>query len=409
MKRNARASVEVLWRFLRLGLTAFGGPIAHLGYFRSEFVDRARWLDDATFAEIVALCSALPGPTSSQTAVVIGTRRAGLLGGVAAWLGFTTPSAVLLGAFGIALRSGGIPLTGGAPLVPGAFGGLGAAAGGVVAQAVVVLARSLTRTTATRAIALVAFFIALAVNRWSPQFAWLPLLVGAALGVVAVRTEIGVAPAALNLHIPRLAGIVSPVVLIALLVALPVFAPAGSALALFALFFRAGSLVFGGGHVVLPLLQSLITRDQVSAATFLAGYGAAQAVPGPLFTFASFLGAVNATPVHGTGGAFVATVAIFLPSFLLLGSLLPLWSTLRAAPRASAALAGVNAAVVGLLAAVLVTPIGATLAATPWKLAVALAAFVALLAFRIPPWLVVLGCATAGAALTATLSRVYSP
>jgi chromate transporter len=397
------SALDVLVRFLRLGLTSFGGPIAHLGYFRAAFVHELEWLDDAAFAEIVAVCSALPGPTSSQVGIVLGARRAGAAGALAAWLGFTTPSAVAMAALGIGVRASAsalAPLGAAAPLLAGAFAGLIAAAGGVVAQAVVALATSLARTRATQAIALGSFVVSLFVYREAAQFAWLPLALGALAGLALPHAR-ALPAGAIGVHVPHWVAVAAACTLAALLFALPLVAPPHSALALFSTFVRAGALVFGGGHVILPLLQGLIAADVVPKSTFLAGYGAAQAVPGPLSTFATFLGAVNATPAHGVAGALLATVAIFLPSFLLLAAVLPAWNALRSVPRANAVLAGVNAAVVGLVAAVLVDPIGRTIVAVPWHAAIALAAFLALTLLRQAPWLVVAACATAGAAITA--------
>jgi len=398
---------EVLARFFRLGLVSFGGPVAHIGYFRTEFVERAGWLDDATFSEAVALCSVLPGPTSSQVGILIGALRAGPAGGLCAWLGFTTPSAVVLAVFGVALHAALYGPTAGGSLpaaVAGAFAGLAAAAGGVVAAAVLALARSLCTTAATGAIAVAALAVALVAPRLGSQLQWVPLVLGAAAGALLLHREARLPAEALPLRVPRVAAIAAAIALAAGLVVLPAPAAPQSAAALAATFFRAGSLVFGGGHVVLPFLQGMIGPAEVPAQTFLAGYGVAQVVPGPLFTFASFLGAANGTPVHGVFGALVATIAIFLPSFLLLAAVLPVWGVLRALPRATAALAGVNASVVGLLASVLVTPVGAGLVRKPLDAAIAVAAFVALARFRIAPWIVVGGCAAAGA-LAAALSQ----
>lgn len=386
-------------RFLRLGLSAFGGPVAHLGYFRREFVEREGWLDDAAFGEIVALCSALPGPTSSQVGITIGTLRAGPLGGLAAWLAFTTPSALALALFGIALRAADAP---GAAFAHGAvwrgaLEGLAGAAAAVVVLAVAGLAATLTRTTPTRALGVLGFVLALAVDRYAPGLQWLPLLAGGALGAILIAPERSALPqGAPWLRGNRPLAIVAFAALLAGLIGLPLAAPAHSPLALFALFFRAGSLVFGGGHVVLPFLQSLVGPQLVPARDFFAGYAAAQAVPGPLFTFASFLGAANHSAASGVFGALVATLGIFAPSFLLLAMALPLWSALRAVPRASAVLAGVNASVVGLLAAVLVYPLGANLIASPIEMLCAAAALPALRA-KAPAWLVVFAAAGLGA------------
>jgi chromate transporter len=395
---NSRSVAEVFARFTRLGLSAFGGPVAHLGYFRREFVDRARWLDDAAFSEIVALCSALPGPTSSQVGMSLGALRAGPLGALAAWLAFTTPSAVLLGLFGFALRAGAASGFAASSAWQGAEAGLLGAAAAVVVLAVYVLAKSLTRTAPARVIALLALALALAVNRMAPQLQWLPLLWGALAGSFALRD----APAiSTESALPR-AGTRSALVAFALFLAcailLPAIAPAGSYLALFSQFFRAGSLVFGGGHVVLPLIRAFAGPDVISNANFFAGYAAAQTVPGPLFTFASFVGAANASPASGALGALVATLGIFAPSFLLLTFAFPLWNALRALPRAAAALAGVNASVVGLLAAVAIDPIGRSAILSPIALAAALAAFGALFVLELPSWAVVVAAAVLGAA-----------
>ncbi len=391
--------VEVFARFLRLGCTSFGGPVAHLGYFRREFVERARWLDDAAFAEIVALCSVLPGPTSSQVGIVLGARRAGPLGGALAWVAFTAPSALVLTGFGLALRasaqSGRTGFAHGTAYA-GALEGLGAAAAAVVLLAVVQLARTLLAARAARAIAAGALLLALAVDRYAPVYQWALLaaggLSGAALRLGGSSLPAHAPPLALSRHAALAAG--SAFVLI--LVGLPLVAPRGSYLDLFATFFRAGSLVFGGGHVVLPFLQTLI-GGRVPTATFFAGYGAAQAVPGPLFTFAAFLGAVD----RETGGplaALVALLGIFAPSFFLIAAVVPLWSALRSLPHAGSVLAGLNAAVVGLLAAVFVDPIATTLAHRPLGIALALVA-AALLGFaRWPAWAVVILSAALGGA-----------
>ena len=390
--------VEVFVRFLRLGVTAFGGPVAHLGYFRREFVERARWLDDAQFAEIVALCSVLPGPTSSQVGISIGLRRAGAAGAAAAWLAFTTPSALALGAFGIALRRANAhalsPAANGA--MAGALEGLAGVAAAVVALAVVQLARTLAVTPLARAIALVAFLLAVAIARTAPALQWLPLLAGGVLGGMFAR-GIPLPAAALTLGVSRRAALVAGSALVLLLLALPIAAAPGTLLALFATFFRAGSLVFGGGHVVLPFLQSVVGPRNVPATEFFAGYGAAQAVPGPLFTFAAFLGAADRTVARPALGALIAVIGIFAPSFLLVTAATPLWDALRKAPRAPAILAGLGAAVVGLLASVLVDPIGTTLVREPRGAVVALVALGLLTRSPLPVWLVVALGAAVGA------------
>lgn len=395
-------ALDVFTRFLRLGCTSFGGPVAHLGYFRREFVERARWLDDASYAEIVALCSVLPGPTSSQVGIVLGARRAGAAGALLAWFGFTSPSALLMAAFGLALRaaSDAAPqrlAAGGA--VAGALDGLGAAAAGVVLVAVIQLARNLLVNRATQAIGGAAVLLAVLAGRYAPAFQWAVLaaggVAGAAWRIAGTALPGNVPPLAFSRRTAMIAGSA----FVVLLVGLPIVAPPGSYVALFATFFRAGSLVFGGGHVVLPFLQGLI-GSRISTATFFAGYGAAQAAPGPLFTFAAFAGAVD-RQTGGPAAALIALLGIFTPSFLLLAAVLPLWSALRTLPRAASTLAGLNAAVVGLLAAVLVDPIATTLAHRPLGIVLALTAAALLQFARLPAWAVVLSCAAAGAAARA--------
>jgi chromate transporter len=400
--------LEVFLRFLRLGCTSFGGPVAHLGYFRREFVERARWLDDAAFAEIVALCSVLPGPTSSQVGIVLGARRAGPAGALLAWLAFTTPSALLLTAFGLALRAealgGPSPLTR-SGAVAGALEGLGAAAAAVVLLAVVQLARNLLTNGPARAIGGAALAFALAAERYAPGYQWMILVAagvaGGALRVAGSKLPASAPPGARS----RRGAVVAGSAFVLLLAGLPIVAPPGSYVELFATFFRAGSLVFGGGHVVLPFLQSLV-GDRISTATFFAGYGAAQAVPGPVFTFAAFVGAVD----RRTGGplaALVALAGIFAPSFLLLAAALPLWSALRSLPRAGSVLTGLNAAVVGLLAAVFVDPIALGLARAPLGIGCALAAAALLFFAQWPAWAVVLASAAVGAALRAAVPGLH--
>jgi chromate transporter len=388
--------VEVFVRFLRLGCSSFGGPIAHLGYFRREFVERAKWLDDAAFTEIVALCSVLPGPTSSQVGIVVGARRAGPFGGLLAWLAFTGPTAIVLIAFGIALRS--LAAAGGNFTQSAGFGGMlegfAAAAAAVVALALLQIGRNLIRTRIDAGIAVAALCIALAADRFAPSFQWLAIAAGGGLGATFVRR----APA-LPLHAPALAvsrrtASICGGAFVLLLVGLPIVAPAGGYLDLFATFFRAGSLVFGGGHVVLPFLQGLIGAS-VSERTFFAGYGVTQAMPGPLFAFSGFLGAAS-RPLGGVVAALVALTGIFLPSFLLIAAVMPLWKALRELPRANAALAGINASVVGLLAAVLIDPIATTLVRDPLGILLALAAFALLAWARLPAWIPVLLCGAAG-------------
>jgi chromate transporter len=397
--RAAPAWVEVAARFFRLGLTSFGGPVAHLGYFRREFVEKAGWLEDAAFGEIVALCSVLPGPSSSQVGIVLGALRAGPAGAFAAWVCFAAPSAVALACFGVALRTANAHAGGALPAwLTGALTGLQGAASAVVLVALMGMFRSLAATSLRRWIAALAWILALASIVYAPQLQWVPLVVGGALGATFAHDAAALPPTAPFLHVPRSAGIASAALLLLALVALPLLAHGGYA-ALFATFFRAGSLVFGGGHVVLPFLQSLVGPGTVDVRDFFAGYGAAQAAPGPLFTFSAFLGAVDEQSASAWAGALVALLGIFAPSFLLLPAGVALWSNLRRLSRAGATLAGLNAAVVGLLAAVFVDPIGLALVRAPLAAALGAVALAAFVRWNAPAWLVVLGSAACGAAL----------
>ncbi|MBT1669101.1 chromate efflux transporter [Curtobacterium flaccumfaciens pv. flaccumfaciens] len=390
--RSSAGSVFLV--FLRLGLTSFGGPVAHLGYFREAFVVRRRWLRDDAYADLVALCQFLPGPASSQVGMALGLQRAGLLGLLAAWCGFTLPSAVLLVAFAL-LVSGTPDLAGAGWLL-----GLQAAAAAVVAQAVLGMARTLTPDRRRATIAAAAAIVVLLVPGPGPQVA-----VMAACGVAGVLwlgrvvgpvEEVGGTELAVRL--PRWVAVSALVAFAALLVAAPVAASGTGAVRLFGVFAQAGSLVFGGGHVVLPLLESqTVATHLVDHADFLAGYGAAQAVPGPLFTFAAYLGAVAHGSPSGLVGAAVALVAIFLPAALLVVGALPFWHVLRALPWARRVLAGVNAGVVGLLAAALWDPVITEGVRSAPALALAVAAFTALTRWSAPPWAVVIGAGLLGA------------
>ena len=382
---------EVLLVFLRLGLSAFGGPVAHLGYFREEFVVRRRWLSEHSYTDLVALCQFLPGPASSQVGIAIGLTRAGAGGALAAWCGFTLPSAVALILFALGLAHWGEALP------AGLLQGLKTAAVAVVAQAVWGMGRSLCPDVPRIAIAAAA---ATAVLLWPA--AWMQLIVIAlaaatALALLSPPTAERHQPLAVPLGRGSAAALLGLFFL--LLAGLPLLARLWPAqpMALFDSFYRTGSLVFGGGHVVLPLLQAeVVPNGWVDQERFLAGYGAAQAVPGPLFTFAAFLGAsMNQAPA-GWGGGVLALVAIFLPSFLLVAGALPFWEALRANRHCRAALGGVNAAVVGLLAAALIQPVGSSAIHGLADLGLALMALAALMRWRLPPWLVVLGCAGGG-------------
>src|ERR1700734_4027396 len=346
---NAGSPLEVLHVFLKLGLTSFGGPVAHLGYFRREVGGRRAWLDERAYADLVALCQFLPGPASSQTGFAVGLMRAGYLGGFAAWAAFTLPSAIAmtLFAYGEGALNG--------PAGDGLIHGLKLVAVAIVAQAVLGMAPSLTPDRPRAAIAVLSLILmALATAAWA-QIA--VILLGALAGLILCRTGGEVSLAAVEAPMSRRAAIVFAGLTFALL-ALS-FAPVlPGAAALAAAFYRSGALVFGGGHVVLPLLRTaVVDPGWVSANAFLAGYGAAQAVPGPLFTFAAYLGAVAGVGPGGVAGAALALVAIFAPGLLLLMAALPFWNGLRACVNARAAMAGVNAAVVGLLASALYNPV----------------------------------------------------
>ncbi|HEV7995234.1 MAG TPA: chromate efflux transporter [Stellaceae bacterium] len=380
------SAFEVLRIFFRLGLTSFGGPVAHLGYYRAEFVERRRWLDESHFADIVALCQFLPGPASSQTAITIGILRAGLPGAFAAWLGFTAPSAVAMIAFGY-----GVAAFGDLAHAPWLHG-LKIVAVAVVANAVWGMARNLCPDRPRATIAVGAAILALAVPSSAGQIG--AIAAGGLIGWALLRN--GPAPAEfapLAIRLPRALSVAAGGAFVALLIGLPVLAAAAHspALALFAAFYRSGALVFGGGHVVLPLLQAaVVPPGWVGNDAFLAGYGAAQAVPGPLFTFAAYLGTVMGQAPNGWLGGLLCLAAIFLPSFLLLIAALPFWDGLRHRQAVRSALRGINAAVVGVLLAALYHPVWTSAILAPADFAIAIAGFLLLALWAAPPWLVVM-------------------
>lgn len=388
-------TVEVFAAFLRLGLTSFGGPIAHLGYFNEEFVVRRKWLDEKTYVDLVALSQFLPGPASTKVAIALGLSRAGYSGALAAWSGFALPSAAALVLFGYGVA------TLGDALGSGWLHGLKVAAVAVVAQAVLTMMRTLAPDPARATLAVAATALVLAMPSSFAQIA--AIVMGAAVGLVMFR---GAAPddhVSLPHPVSRTAAIVALALFFALLIGLPVVATAvpNHALKLFEAFYRAGALVFGGGHVVLPLLQTaLVPPGWVSNDAFLAGYGAAQAVPGPLFTFSAYLGIVMGPWPNGWQGAILCLVAMFLPGFLLVIGSLPFWDELRRRSWARSALRGVNAAVVGLLLAALYRPVWTSAINSPADFALGVAAFLLLFMWKTPPWLVVAFCAIVGAALT---------
>ncbi len=382
---TARA-FEIFRIFLLLGLTSFGGPVAHIGFFRDAFVVKRQWLSERTYADLVALCQFLPGPASSQVGMAIGLQRAGYAGLFAAWLGFTLPSAILLVAFVYGAAAVG--------LSAGVLQGLKVAAVAVVAYAVIGMARSLVTDTPRALIAALGVVLALLLPTSLGQV--LVIVAGGLIGFLWLRASANAEPhETLGIPVRRRTAIACLIAFFALLIALPLAASATSDATLHMIdgFYRTGSLVFGGGHVVLPLLQAeMVDTGRVSDEIFLAGYGAAQAVPGPLFSFAAYLGAA----MGGISGAIIALVAIYVPSALLVIGALPFWDRLRSMPPAQSALAGVNAAVVGLLAAALYNPVMTEGVTSIHALALALVCFAALWSQRIPVWAIVIASGLAG-------------
>jgi chromate transporter len=390
-RRTARSSaLEVLLVFLKLGLTSFGGPVAHLGYFREEFVARRKWLDEASYVDIVALCQFLPGPASSQVGLAIGLSRAGYRGALAAWTGFTLPSAIALMLFAYGVQAiGGVAAS-------AWVHGLKIAAVAVVALAVLGMMRSLAPDRERATLAVAAACISLAMPTAFGQIG--AIVLGGLAGMAFLRDRGASKPSfSIPLGVTRLHGTIALLLFFGLLIALPLAASTstGLPLQLFDSFYRSGSLVFGGGHVVLPLLQAeVVPRGWVTNDAFLAGYGAAQAVPGPLFTFAAYLGTV----IGGWSTGVLCLIAVFLPSFLLVIGAMPFWDALRRGKMAQAGLKGVNAAVVGLLLAALYHPVWTAGITNAKDFALVIVAFVLLFMWQTPPWLVViLSAAGAGA------------
>jgi chromate transporter len=384
--------LEICLAFLKLGLTSFGGPIAHLGYFRNELVVRRKWIDEAGYADLVALCQFLPGPASSQVTFALGLLRGnGLVGGLAASLAFTLPSAIVLLAFALSSSA----FTG--PLAEGFLHGLKLVAVAVVAQAVWGMAKSLAPDKPRAAIALIAVAIAVCASGSLGQIA--AIAGGSVLGLWLCRDDSTPTTGHLSVPVSRRSGAIALVIFLGLFVIPPLLASTTGyqTVALFDAFYRSGALVFGGGHVVLPLLQAeVVTPGWVSNDSFLAGYGLAQAVPGPLFTFAAYLGAVMGPEPNGFAGAAIALVAIFLPGLLLVYGMLPFWDALRLRPSAQAAMRGANAAVVGILGAALYNPVWTSAVLSPRDFALSLAGFLLLTIWKSPPWIVVVLLALAG-------------
>lgn len=389
------SALEVFRVFLKLGVSSFGGPIAHLGYFREEFIVRRRWLDEQAFVDLVALCQFLPGPASSQTGFSIGLIRAGYGGALAAWCGFTLPSAIIM----VLFAYGASALSGSAGA--GLLHGLKLVAVAIVAQAVSGMARTLCPDRQRASIAVLSALLILFSTSSIAQIA--AIVLGGLLGLWLCAGALP-PPAEGRIRIPvsRPVGLVCLAVFFVLLIGLPIVQKLGgsSGVALFDAFYRSGALVFGGGHVVLPLLrEAFVTPGWISDDAFLAGYGAAQAVPGPLFTFAAYLGAVVSPTPHGIAGAALGLFGIFLPGMLVLLGTLPFWDSFRQRGDAQAVMRGVNAAVVGLLGAALYNPLWTTSVKSPGDFGLALVGFVLLTVWRAPPLLVVIVSAIGGIAL----------
>ncbi|WP_249975798.1 chromate efflux transporter [Vreelandella olivaria] len=380
---------EVFWSFLVLGLTSFGGPVAHLGYFRTAFVERRQWLTEQAYADLVALCQFLPGPVSSQVGFALGLLRAGPWGAAMAWLAFTLPSAIVLVlfAFGAAVLDG--------PVASGIIHGLKVVAVAIVAHAVWGMARHLCPDTIRAGIALFAVLAVVLVSGVVGQV--VAIVLGGVAGLLLCReSAVATADGALQFPVSRLAGMLALGLFVALLVLLPLLAGSAAWLAVVDAFYRSGALVFGGGHVVLPLLEAEVVQSGwLTADEFVAGYGAAQGVPGPLFTFAAYVGALL-PDMNRVVGALLALVAIFIPGFLLLVGVLPFWNHFRQWGSAQAIMRGANAAVVGILGAALYQPVWTSAIIGPYEFALALTGFLLLTVWKLPAWMVVLVVALGG-------------
>lgn len=385
-KSKLKALLEVLTVSTKLGLTSFGGPIAHLGYFHEEYVRRRKWMDERSYADLVALCQFLPGPASSQVGIGIGVIRAGLLGGLTAWLGFTLPSVIALMLFALLLQGMDIGSA-------GWIHGLKIVAVAIVAQAVLGMGQKLTPDRSRATLAMVTASVILL---WQTAFTQILMIVIAGiLGMMQYRKTAASEMTDLSVPVSRKFALFCIAAFVGLLILLPWLSPLDRSgwLSFFDRFYRSGALVFGGGHVVLPLLErEVVPTGLVSESDFLAGYGAAQAVPGPLFTFAGYLG----TMISGFTGALIATLAIFLPAFLLVVGALPFWSSLRKSSKMQGALTGINAAVVGILLAALYDPLWTTAIVAPVDFALASFLFLMLVFWKVPPWVVVVAGALGG-------------
>lgn len=385
-KSLMKSLLEILRVSTRLGFTSFGGPIAHLGYFHDEYIRRRKWMDEKSYADLVALCQFLPGPASSQVGIGIGVMRAGVLGGIVSFLGFTLPSVLALIIFALILQ--GLDVSN-----AGWIHGLKLVAVAVVAHAVIGMAQKLTPDLKRKAIALLALVITLL---WQTAYSQVGvILISAIIGFLIYRHQKDESDGKVSFPVTRGFAIGCLVLFFGLLILLPILREVTSVhwIAMFDSFYRSGSLVFGGGHVVLPLLEKeFVPTGWLSEEEFLAGYGAAQAVPGPLFTFAAYLGTV----MNGWVGGLLATVAIFLPAFLLIIGTLPFWDSLRRNPKVKGALMGVNAAVVGILISAFYQPIWTSSILAPIDFAFAAILFSMLVYWKLPPWITVVTGALGG-------------
>ncbi|MCM3600855.1 chromate efflux transporter [Robertmurraya korlensis] len=385
-----KSLLEILLVSTKLGLTSFGGPIAHLGYFHNEYIRKRKWLDEKSYADLVALCQFLPGPASSQVGIGIGVMRAGVLGGIVSFIGFTFPSVVALMVFALLLRGFEVGEA-------GWIHGLKIVAVAVVAHAILGMASNLTPDKKRKALALFALIVTLL---WQTAFTQVGVIaIAGILGFFLYRQQIDTHEQKMAFPISRRFGIISLLLFFILLLLLPILREATSLhwVALFDSFYRSGSLVFGGGHVVLPLLErEFVPTGMLSDEAFLAGYGATQAVPGPLFTFAAYLGTV----ISGWQGGLLATFAIFLPAFLLVLGALPFWDSLRRNPKIKGALMGVNAAVVGILISAFYQPIWTSSILAPIDFAFAAILFSMLVYWKLPPWIIVVTGVVGGALMT---------
>lgn len=377
--KQKHSLLEILGASLKLGLTSFGGPVAHLGYFKNEYIDKRKWLDDKTYADIIALCQFLPGPASSQAGIAIGILRGGLLGGIISWIGFTIPSVLILMLFAQAFQAFSI---GDANWIAS----LKIVAAAVVLHAILGMGKSLTPDKPRIAIAIIAMFIML----WFPSaIVQIAVIFGAGiLGYFLFSRNTASKVEAFTVSINKVQGIIALSIFLLLLIVLPIMAILfnNQYISIFDTFFRVGSIVFGGGHVVLPLLeQEVVPNGFLTSNEFLAGYGMAQAVPGPLFTFASYIG----TMMSGIAGGLIATVAMFFPSFLLIIGAIPFLSELRQKRSFQGILAGVNASVVGILLAAFYNPVFSSAITDAKDFSLAVILFALLYMWKTPAWLIV--------------------